>query len=295
LLTLTPRVLAAIGLATALTAPFLIHALRDHLPEPPYTDGIYTNPSFSSLTDPGALASELLLTGVYPAIPLLAYICAGLAIGRLVASAAGDASRLAALAARLLVVGVALAIASWVTSSILLDQAGGLDRIRESSPELDEEEINDILNWGPTTTLPTSTWWWLAIRSPHSTTPFDLLHTTGTAMAVLGVMLLVGSAGIRGLRPLATAGAMTLTLYSLHVIVTQFWAQGAAGGGSGVLVDQPVLAFVVQAVGFVTFALIWRRTFGPGPLERPVAWAARRARDAVLRGGDHTEENRQSR
>jgi hypothetical protein len=266
LLTLSWRALAATATVTALVAPFLVHGLRDHLPEP-----TYVNPSFASLDEPGALVGELLFTGVYPAVALLAYVCAGMAIGRLIATAAGSAARMRILAIRLFGVGAGLALTAWVASAVLLNELGGLDRIRAASPGLDEEGLRDILLWGPNPTLPTSTWWWQAIRAPHSSTPIDVLHTAGTSMAVLGAMLLLGPTVTRALRPLIAAGTMTLTLYSLHVLVTE----------TGVLDERPAVAFAVQVVAFMAIAFAWRAWLGQGPLERAVSSAARLARDAV--------------
>jgi hypothetical protein len=269
LLTLSWRALAAMALATALVAPFVMQGLRGHLPEP-----TYVNPSFTSLDSPGALVSELLFTGVYPAVALMAYICAGLAVGRLIAAAAGSATRMRILAIRLFGAGVGLAFTAWVASSVLLNEMGGLDRIRAASPGFDQEGIRDVLLWGPNPTLPTSTWWWLAIRAPHSSTPIDLLHTAGTSMAVLGAMLLLGPAAIRALRPLIAAGTMTLTLYTLHVLATE----------TGVLAERPALAFVAQVAAFLALAVVWRTWWGQGPLERAVSSAARHAKEAVLSG-----------
>ena len=66
-------------------------------------------------------------------------------------------------------------------------------------------------------------WAWLLVVAPHTTTPFDLAQTIGTSLFVIGVCLgVVGP----GRRPAGTrvaivfgAGTMTLTLYSLHVVM----------------------------------------------------------------------------
>ena len=44
---------------------------------------------------------------------------------------------------------------------------------------------------GPNGVTPTTSWWWLAVALPHSSTPFDLARTIGTSLAVLGAMLLL--------------------------------------------------------------------------------------------------------
>ena len=52
----------------------------------------------------------------------------------------------------------------------------------------------------------TGSWWWLAVSGPHSGTPLDLLHTAGTAAAVVGVCLLLTRARPNLLLPLSAAG-----------------------------------------------------------------------------------------
>jgi uncharacterized membrane protein YeiB len=123
--------------------------------------------------------------------------------------------------------------------------------------------------------VPRSTWWWLAVDSPHASTPLDLLHTTGVALALLGGMLLLARRtwGRRLLTPLAAAGSMTLTLYTAHVLVL----------ASGRLPADPETSYAVQVVAVLVIATLWRRLLGRGPLERVVAALAGRARDAVRR------------
>ncbi|NKX55019.1 hypothetical protein [Arthrobacter mobilis] len=81
--------------------------------------------------DPVRSASLLLLTGYYPALPWMAYICAGLAIGRLNLSSRRTA-------VWLLAGGVLLATAAWAVSAALLEAgaalAGSLPLPRSSTP-----------------------------------------------------------------------------------------------------------------------------------------------------------------
>ena len=50
---------------------------------------------------------------------------------------------------------------------------------------------DNLLHVGLAGTTPTSSWAWLGIASPHSGAPPDLLHTLGTSLVVLGLMLLL--------------------------------------------------------------------------------------------------------
>jgi uncharacterized membrane protein YeiB len=97
-------------------------------------------------------------------------------------------------------------------------------------------------------------------------------------MAVLGASLLLTriAAVRRLLGPLASAGAMTLTLYSAHILVLE----------TGVPEDHLTAQYLLLVLASLVFAVLWRRRQGQGPLERPVAAAAARARRAVgKRGG----------
>ena len=124
--------------------------------------------------------------------------------------------------------------------------------------------------------VPTTTWWWLASDAPHSTTPVDLLHTTGTALAVLGAMLLLAGT-LRGwgswlLVPLAAAGSMPLTLYCLHLLVLDAVAPGNR--------PDPMAFWAVQVVGALVLAPLWRHLVGRGPLEAGLAALTRRVTGA---------------
>ena len=73
-------------------------------------------------------------------------------------------------------------------------------------------------------------WAWLLVVAPHSSTPFDLLQTMGTAAFVLGVCLGCGrsrrtAAAERALAVFFGAGTMTLSLYTLHALMRteRFW------------------------------------------------------------------------
>lgn len=244
----------------ALAGPVLVHVLRDVLPA---AEG--SNPALTDLVmDPGATAAQLLLTGTYPALPYLTYLLTGLALGRL--DLAGIRVQ-----ARLLLGGVLLAVAASLTSWVLVDLAGGFDRLVARTPGLDEELVNDIIVWGPEPTLPTTTWWWLAIAGPYTNTPPALLLGLGSAVAALGVFLLLARRLGTWLLPLSAMGAMTLTVYSAHLLALS----------AEVHYDQPLWFFVHVGVA-MAFALLWRLAVGQGPLERLVAGLVRVTRRRVL-------------
>ncbi|MEV0284834.1 hypothetical protein AB0H36_12050 [Kribbella sp. NPDC050820] len=161
------------------------------------------------------------------------YLLAGLAVGRLAPDSPGvaDGPRVG---------GASLAVLTKAASWTLLYPAGGPDRI-VGSPAL-ERRLSTSL--GGTTS--TTSWWWLAVSGPHSGTPLDLLHTIGTAVAILGPCLLVARRAAPVLQPLIAAGSMTLTLYSSHVV-----ALGAAGDGA----YRPAL-LTIHIAAALAFALV---------------------------------------
>lgn len=192
---LRARTLALLAAAWVVLAPIFSHLIRPDLPERGFA-----SPALDQLADPGQLASELLLTGYYPAIPWLAYLLAGMALGRcdlwcrrlLIVLAAG---------------GLALAILATQASRALVDPA-----------------VSELYARGMYGTTPSDgDWSWLLLVAPHSATPFDLAQTIGSALLVIAVCLLLERGlpvgGRTFVAVLFGAGTMTLTLYSLHVVL----------------------------------------------------------------------------
>jgi uncharacterized membrane protein YeiB len=260
LIGLRPRTLVAIAGGLVVVGPLLLLA-AEHLdleaafqPDPTLT---------APFTDPLGFLLQLLLTGDYPAVTYMAYLCLGLAIGRLDLTST-------MLAVRLLAGGLALAITAWMTSSVLVFNLGGLQHLLgESDPGTTVHQLvwdADVVE----------SWWWLALRVHHSGTPLDMLHTIGSAAAVIGAVLLICRlhTAQRLLLPVALAGSMTLTFYSAHVPVL----------ASGVLSDNPLALWLLLVAGALVFAVLWHRFQGQGPLERLVAIPADHARQAVLAG-----------
>jgi uncharacterized membrane protein len=258
LLGLRPRTLAVIATVLIVVAPLVVLAGRSF-------GRAADNPTFDTLVDdPSGLTAGLLVTGVYPALAYLAYLCAGLALGRL-----DLGSR--RLAAWLFGGGLGLAVTARMVSDMLLFSLGGIRYLVDADLSgSDWVEARNKLLWNPE---PTSSWWYLALPAPHSTTPIDMARTLGSAMAVLGAALLLSRVPVvaRLLRPLAAAGTMTLTLYCGHLLVL----------ATGVLDDAPEALYLLLVVGALAFGVTWQRRRGQGPLERLVAAAAGRARRAV--------------
>lgn len=262
---LSSRTLAALAAGVAVVGPVaMLAAARAGLD---LGSGIEGDPNFIALfTDPVGMLYLMLFAGAYPVLAYVALLFAGLAVGRIDLT-----GRL--MAVRLLVGGLALAIAARLAAAILLYPLGGLDRLVAVTPSDGEDiTIAQQLLWAP---QQGTSWWYLALPSPHANTPLDLAHTLGSAMAVLGAALLVTRipAARRALQPMAAVGGMTLTLYSAHIVLLS----------SGLLEDYSTILWLIMVGCSIAFAWVWRRRFGQGPLERPVAAVASRARRAVAR------------
>jgi hypothetical protein len=259
LLRLEPRVLATLAISVAVVVPIASHLVRQQLG---YVQP--TNPTFGTLAHhPLGLLVELTLTGFYPVLAWMTYLCAGLAVGRL----SLESPRVAT---RLLVGGVVLASLAALCSFVLLGPLHGRDHLAATLPSgSNPAAIELLLSESRSGTTPTTSWWWLSVDSPHSSTPEDLLETTGIALALVGAMLLAARHAKRLLLALAAAGSMTLTLYTGHVLTL----------ASPVRPVGPTGLFAIQVLGVIGFALAWRWLIGPrGPLEHVVATLSNLAR-----------------
>ena len=246
--------------AFTVLAPFLMQWAVDVLPA-----HVYGNPTLWNLvTDPVTVLSQLLLTGTYPALPYMAYLCAGIALGRM-----NLTSRRVQL--WLVGAGAALALLSWTVSMGALLALGVYDRIWAATPWLTEAQIDEILVFGPDPSLPTSTLWWLMVPAPHSNTPVALLLSLGMAAFALGAFLLLARLIGKALTPLAAAGSMTFTLYTLHLLFL----------GTGVYDLHPGFWFWMQVAVFGLLAVAWQRAVGQGPLEKLVARTSKRIAGSV--------------
>lgn len=262
--------LAALAVVWAVVMPALSLALRPHLPE-----HVVGSPTPGDLMAPQLLLNELLVVGYYPAAVWLAYLLAGMALGRIELRRKGAGLRL-------LVGGVLLAVAATVLSRALLARADAAAALASTYPDpsvgSNQAALEATLTHGLHGTTPTGSWWWLATVAPHSGTPLDLAQTIGSAMAVLGLCLLVTRFQPRVWAAAFGAGAMTLSLYTLHVLIMGrgWWPDLETPNHY----DDQVL--IVLGIGAV-LALIPLR----GPLETVVAVVSRAAAGRL--GDPHQE------
>ena len=259
-----PRRLLAAAAGVALVVPVLSYAVRSRTSDPDYS-----NPTYDSLVRaPGELASELLLTGVYPAVPWAAYLLTGLAVGRLALDRTSTAVRLA-------VAGAALWAVAAAASALLLGPAGGYAALTDVAGSDDPAFVREFVDFPYFGNVPTESWWLLAVDARHSSTTPDLVGTTGTALLALGLCLLLTNGGLQLRRaglllaPLSAVGSMPLTAYTAHLLVLHHTDS-----------DDPTQYYLRQVGTALVVAPLWRRVVGRGPLELVLAAAGRIVRPA---------------
>ncbi len=254
------RALAALAVAWCALSPVVSHVLR-----PAVTPPTFASPSPEHLATPAQLLGELLLTGYYPAWTWLTYLLAGMAVGRCDLARAGTATRLLAL-------GAVTAVAAKAASAYLVDLPGARARLTATLTDpRPDGGLEEVLEHGLFGTTPTGSWWWLVTSAPHTGTPLDLAHTTGTALAVIGLFLLATRVVPAAWAVLFGAGAMTFTLYTLHVVLRTptFWP------------DDDVQTFALHVAVVIVIGALYRLAGRSGPLERVNAVAAGAARRRV--------------
>ena len=124
---------------------------------------VYGNPSFLEIfSDPGSVFAELFLTGTYPALPWMTFICLGLALGRLPLSR----DRVQVL---LVIVGAVVAALSRGISMLMLLRFDLEDALINATPWMTSEDVWNIQYYGPDPQLPDTTNLWLLLTGPTPT------------------------------------------------------------------------------------------------------------------------------
>ena len=251
---LRARALAGLAAVWVVAGPVISWLVRPELPPRGFD-----SPHLGQLLTPGQLASELLFTGYYPVVPWLAYLLAGMAIGR------ADL-RSPRLLGGLVAGGLAAAVSATLVSGRLTRSPGVAEVLLRGRPERDIDGLLEEIAAGMHGNVPADApWQWLLVVAPHSSTPFDVAQTLGSAVAVIGACCLLArllpQAGVYFLAVLFGAGTTTLSLYSLHVVMRTepVWPPERAE-------SYVWHVLVLLAIGAVTVALGRR-----GPLEAVVA------------------------
>ncbi|QOR69526.1 DUF1624 domain-containing protein [Ruania alkalisoli] len=177
------------------------------------------------------IAGEL-LTGYYPAIVWLAYLLIGIAVGR-------ANLRSVTVQISLVLLGTAAALAGYGAGAFLTSLTNDPDSLAAMLVSID----------------------------PHADSGVEMLGNVGVAVAVTGLMLLITRPGALRilLTPVSATGAMSLTVYSLHIIYIRIL------GNDAVWYPESNWPLIWLIVGTFVFATAWQLTLGKGPFERAMS------------------------
>ena len=206
----------------------------------------------------GALG-DFLLFGHYPALAWMAYVFAGMAIGRLDLSSP-------TLGWGLLAGGAGVASVFYGLSALITGRAGGRTAVDAAASTWSIRAGNPELTWGDP--WPTLTYQWIA--GPHTNTWAEVFGSGGFAAAILGLCLLLGRRIPRALAPIAATGAMALSVYCAQIVAIYVWGAAAVQQTT----NWPLLVMVLITLACTT---AWRAFLGRGPLERLLGMVATRS------------------
>lgn len=179
---------------------------------------------------------NLLFNGFHPVLPWVAFLIAGMALGRLPMHVASVRQRVFwyGVAATLVAETLAFGIRSTLA-------AAGY------APELLR---------------------YLFATTPMPPLPLYMVSALGSAFAVITLCVHAGQQhhGAPWLRPLTDVGQLSLTIYVAHVVIGMGVLEAL-----GLLTQQPLAVAVSSALAFcavtVLFARVWKARFSQGPLE----------------------------
>lgn len=258
------RALAAWAAGWLLVSPVAAYLLRPVVSasvDPPSLNG---NPIFEDFLVPRTFAADIFLTGYYPVVQWLGFILVGMVIGRL------DLSRLG-VQLGFLCGGILAAAGAKLISLQLLGPGGGLEALLQT-PDGSRYPLEAMLDVGLAGVDQSGSWWWLAVSAPHSGSTLDLVHVAGSAAAAVAACLLLTRRFPQALLPLSAPGAMTLTLYTLHICVMS-WADQL------IPLPDPMQLFWLQVAVAIAIGILFQRVRSRGPLELLASGAANAARE----------------
>jgi uncharacterized membrane protein YeiB len=245
---LSTRTLLVFGGVWAVVAPVVLLWLKIvHSPVEP------GQAELSDLQHPVDLLMELLVWGIYPASVWFAYVLVGLAIGRL------DLRR-AAVACRLVVTGAVLVAVTLAVGWALI-RDGAVHETGDFGWRLLFAESFGVPRWND-----------LLLVGAHTSTPLNVISAIGSAVLVVGLCAL----GVQvpwarlALTPIRAAGAMTLTLYTVHVLWAWRMRVDYLDAHPGRWPEGSYRDWLLQVVVLCLAAVGWQRFIGKGPLESVV-------------------------
>lgn len=238
-------------------------------------------PAFSNAHLPDTWIG-LLLTGYYPLLQWVGYILLGMWLARVDWS---DIQRRFAL----LIAGAATTTLALAASAFLMNVRGRweLESLYGEASVTDVPTYVDrVIMLGAYGVTPADSPWWLVTAGPHSGTTFDLVQTSGIAMSVIAICMLVGPLLDRG--PtflhawLSRPGSTPLSMYTLHICILAISAVAptmpAVAG-----MDWQIQWFSVNLALVIAAALLWTGLVSQrGPLETAVSVVVKASQRMIL-------------
>ena len=203
------------------------------------------------LSGRGSTISYLAVTGYFPAVLWIVFPLVGLALARCDLNSAR--TRLVTL-----VTGAALAALGYSVGVLVDAQVPG-----EPGPRypLTVPAADRVFDLGE-----------LATAAAHSGSPFEVVGSTGFALAVVAIACYVADLAPLATHPLAATGSMALSVYTAHIVALAIL--GATEDTKHVAVYAAFVAVALLA------STLWARVLGRGPLERGLTRLSHRAATA---------------
>jgi len=218
---------------------------------------------FLRAADAESMITTLLVDGWYPVLVWIVFVLVGLGVGRL-------DLRSPQIVLYLLGTGIVLAAVGYTLGSLAARMWG-----------IPEDEVR----------LGGFRWEALFTVAPHSGSPFEVIGSTGFALAVIAICLLVSRPLRVVLFPVAATGQLALTAYSAHIVA--LFLLEVPSRGSALPLDEPDYVAVFLWFAGVTLACctVWVLVVGRGPLESLISSISRRTAAVTLRGPAGAEDN----
>lgn len=204
--------------------------------------------AFEWAPDPNRALDGALFAGAsYPGLQYMAFVLAGLAIGRLDITSKSIQRILLLRGSGLALLGYSLS--SLLTRAVTAPGEEAWHRpLGPVGPTVDE--TGSIL-WPPFSAYTTA--------DPHTGTTLEAIGSGGFAIAVLALCLMASNLGRHVLYPLAALGSMSLTAYSAHIVAMAIWPSLFYDAGHG--------PFLLVSIAIIVACSLWKLVASRGPLE----------------------------
>ena len=210
--------------------------------------------------NPTGAGVSLVLYGSYPITAWLAFVFAGMALGRLRVEKLETAAITLGAGVGLMVVGYGLGLVGGVT------RLGSGSAIFGGEPAAGWSTYSEALAAADPGGAVVRA---IFAVEPHSGGTAEILGSGGFALSVIALCVLLSGPLRAVLLPLGALGSMPLSAYSVHVVSVALVA------GPGGFFSSNAF-WLATAVALLLATTLWSILFGRGPLERLVGWVASR-------------------